>query len=641
MKKNLNKRYRNCSPKNNRSRFLPLAVFLLVGCLRFYTASAQPLLPEGLSISGANEFRFADGYDLSYSARKPWNYLTNTTDLTAGFRNLRLKIRFDVQEPSMGYNPAEPVYREQLSRRTLGFTLQPFTLEAGHVTTQFGRGLTLSCREDREIEQYSIIDGVYGKVQFPLLTLQGIAGRPYEQRNAALGITALRDWNEVEIVTQNLADLRFRDVIAGTYAELFIPVEQLPWSQLTDGSVGAGIVRYSSDVGPVSIAYHDTIQQKDPFWYQNRRELYLPSAALNLSFGNFGLSTENAMMTGTNHGYANDSIRGGFDSVYTIPRGYATYASVSALLSGFTFLAEYKNYHYDETRLSTKGVASYLIPPFVRYVHDWHLLNKHLPSNLMGNTIGYNFTTNWAPIEATLLTANFNIGGRHDSLSRLRMAPDSYYWEAYVEWAQQATPIIDFRIGGDYGKIDPEFPKVTYRTLAGAIDIGPVHDRHSFGITFEGQLNDKPFLAEPSRQALKELIVRTIPADTLVPLLQQSSGDTLDYDYLVPDRYRSKHMEYALNLLTTLSYGLSPWFVVSVTLEHEVTLETQDYIHVVSDIQSEVKNYASVGISAKPFPNHEITLEYGSMSGGKRCTLGTCVDLPPFKGFKLTLISRL
>jgi hypothetical protein len=76
-----------------------------------------------------------------------------------------------------------------------------------------------------------------------------------------------------------------------------------------------------------------------------------------------------------------------------------------------------------------------------------------------------------------------------------------------------------------------------------------------------------------------------------------------------------------------------------VTFEHEVKLETQDYIHVVSDISAEINNYASVGINLKPFPNHILKLEYGSMSGGKKCTLGTCVDLPPFKGFRAMLTS--
>jgi hypothetical protein len=41
----------------------------------------------------------------------------------------------------------------------------------------------------------------------------------------------------------------------------------------------------------------------------------------------------------------------------------------------------------------------------------------------------------------------------------------------------------------------------------------------------------------------------------------------------------------------------------------------------------------------KPVAGTTVTGEYGSMSGGKKCTLGTCVDLPPFKGFKLTIES--
>ncbi|MBN1761107.1 MAG: hypothetical protein JW863_22455 [Chitinispirillaceae bacterium] len=637
----------NSSPPIN-STNLPAFLFsMLIACVLSVVSEGQPLPPGDLSVSGANEFRFADGYDISYDFQRPWRYLTNATDLTAGFRSLYLKLRFDVQEPSMGFNPPEPVYREYLSHRTLGFTLQPFTIEAGHVATQFGRGLTLSCKEDREIEQYSLIDGVYGRLQFPLFTLQGIAGRPYEQRNAPLSLSALRNWNEEEIMVQQLADMRLRDLIAGTYAEFFFPVEKLPLRFLTSGSIAAGIVRYSSEVGPVQLAYRDTVNYEDPFWHQERQEMYFPSGALNLTFGNYSFSIENAMMTGRVHGYANsmDTSRGAFDSVYTVPRGYASYVSANALFAGITFLAEYKNYYYDETTYLTEETASYLIPPSVRYGHTWHLLNKHLLPNLMGNSIGYNFTASYSPADATLLTANFNCGGRHDADSRVRIKSGSAYWDAYGEWSQEIGELIDFRIGVDYGKIDPEFSKVTYRTLAADIDFGPLRNRHSFGLTFEGQLNDKPFFAEQSIDALKDLIVRLVPADSLSPFINPSTGDTLHkdtllYDYLVAESDRSKYTQYALNLLTTLSYGFSPWFIVSVTLEHEVALETQDYIHVVSDISSKIRNYASIGISAKPFPNHEVTLEYGSMSGGKKCTLGTCVDLPPFKGFKVTLVSR-
>jgi hypothetical protein len=219
----------------------------------------------------------------------------------------------------------------------------------------------------------------------------------------------------------------------------------------------------------------------------------------------------------------------------------------------------------------------------------------------MGNTIGYNFTTNWSLTDAAMLTANFNYGGLHQADSRVKIQTESAYWEVYGEWAQEVSNRFDFRIGLDYGKIDPEFEKVTFRTLAAEIKIGPFKQKHSFGIILEGQLNDKPF---------------SIDMDT------------------------STHTQYGFNLLTTLSYGFSPWLTIAGTLEREVELDRQDKFYMVSEISSKLRHYASIGLNVKPFPNHEITLEYGSMSGGKKCTLGTCVDLPPFKGFKCTLISR-
>lgn len=634
-KQNWKKRSSACSPRKQLTDTSPLLIVFAAASLFCLHTEGQSLLQDA-SLSGLNEFRFAKGFDITDNDQKPWNYLTNTTDVRAGLRSMYLKIRFDVQEPSMGFNPLEPVYREYFSRRTLGFELTPLLIEVGHVSTQFGRGLTFSCKEDREIERYSILDGVFGQMQNQWVTLQGVAGRPYSQRNDPVAILASHGFEEPEtILLQNQADLHNRDIIAGGYMDVFLPLENLPFSFPASGSVGGGIVKYNANVDRLSFDIID----EDLFYYQERSSYYLPSEALNLTLGNYSLSVENALMTGRIHSYASDSLRGAFDSLHTPPNGHATYISVQGLVHNVALLAEYKNYDYEKTwyledHATIENISAFLIPPNVRYQHTWQLLNKHLLSNLMGNSIGYNFTAGWSPFENAQLTAVFSYGGLHETDSRCKINPDYYYWEAYGEWAQEAGDLLDLKFGFDYGKLDPEYPKVTYRTLACKVDAGPFRQRHSFGVTLEGQLNSKPFLAEENEQALKDLIVRVLPEESL-----RDVDDTLDLDLLVDDSERSEYKQYAFNMLGILSYSLSPWLTIAVTLEHEVKLEKQDYIHIVSDISAEVHNYASFGINLKPFSNHILKLEYGSMSGGKKCTLGTCVDMPSFKGFRAMLTS--
>ena len=592
---------------------------------------SQSRAPD-ISVSGINELRLAHGYDISErTLDRPWNYLINTMDVTAQASAFYTKLRFDVQEPSMGFNPPEPVFREYLSRRTFGFETAPLLLEAGNISTQFGRGLTLSLKEDREIERYVLLDGVYGRLLYPWVTVQGVAGRPYQWRNRLLALKATEESGNGDTVALiDAADLRMRNNVEGVYVELFDPAEKPQFSFLSSCQVSGGLVRYSSGVGPLR---KEIIE--GPFWYQNREIWYLPSASVSLSSGEYAFSIDQAWMTGSIHNYYSmDSMRGAFDSAFTTPTAPSTYVSARTTLLGVSLLAEYKNYAYFETiDFSEEEVGAFLIPPSVRYTHSWHLLNRHMLSNLMGDAVGYKFMLNWSPVESSLLTADFSYGGRHEPDTRFSIMPKSTYWEAYGEWSQEVGDRISAKVGFDYGKLDPDDqPKVTFRTLACQVNAGPFKERHSLGLTVESQLNDKPFLAEPDIQALKDLIVRTVHPDSL-------QLDTLRFDYLVPDAARTPYTQRAINLLLTLTYGFSPLLVVSVTLEHEVVLDPLDDIHVQTEISALTNNYASIGLVLKPFPNNTVSMEYGSMSGGKKCTLGTCVDLPPYKGLRLLFTS--
>jgi hypothetical protein len=622
------------------------AVAFLAGLFFSLQAQDMPFVQQ-LTVSGLNELRFADGYDISRDVPRPWKYLTNSTDVRVGLRGLYLKTRFDVEEPSLGYNPTEPVYREYFSRRTLGFEMDPFFIEAGHVTTQFGRGLTLSLKEDRETEQYSLLDGVFGQLRYSWLTLQAVAGRPVDTLSrpaALLGVSGGRDPDTVLALVG--ADMRMRDLVVGAYTEAFFPVEKAIFSFLSSGSVGGGLVRYDAEVGPLT---HDMVKPERTFWYQNRKSFYLPSIALNMARGGFGLSIDNAWMTGKIHEHyiSTDSVLSTFDSAYTTPVGSSTYISANALFLGVSLLAEYKNYFYDRVKYKnnlvdgrtvtfSKEVSALLVPPNSRYQYSWHLLNKHLLSNLMDDALGYNFLITASPRKSTVVTANFSFGGDHDSVKSLRIKPKSDYWDAYAEWVEDAGERFNIKVGFDYGKLDPAYQNVTFRTLACDIEAGPFGKGHAFGLVLESQLNDKLFLAEKDSAALRNLIIRKVPSDSLV------NPDTFGLDYLVPDDERTHYRQYAFNLLATLSYYFSPWLSLSLTLEREQVLESPENIHVVTDIEStKVNNYASIGVNLKPSPKHTILLEYGSMSGGRKCTLGTCVDLPMFKGFKLTITSML
>ena len=103
-------------------QFLPVVTMLSILLpLQPLALSLQPLGENNtLMISGRNEFKFADGYKTFHDVPKPWNYLVNSTDFSITAWKLSFKSRFDIEEPSIGFNPPEPVHREYFSRRSLG-----------------------------------------------------------------------------------------------------------------------------------------------------------------------------------------------------------------------------------------------------------------------------------------------------------------------------------------------------------------------------------------------------------------------------------------------------------------------------------------------------------------------------------------
>ena len=637
MKSTLKRKYVRYSIKSDCRRavlFLPTAVILsILPPLPLQALSLQSFGENNpLIISGGNEFKFAYGYNNTYEVPKPWKYLINSTDFSITAWKLYFKCRFDIEEPSMGFNPAEQVHREYFSRRTLGLQLDKLTIEAGHVGTQFGRGLTLSCKEDREIEQYSLIDGVYSTFRTDRMTLQGIAGRPYQLLNAPQSLLTFSSGNfggaPDTLLVQAPPDLEQRDMIAGLHAEFFLPVDRFAIPVITSGSLGGGVVRYAHDVGSLDYSFHDTTL----FWYQPRRNFWLPSAALNISTGDFGLSVENSWFAGSIF-YLDTS--GAFETREDLPHSRSTYICADGAVGNFSLLGEYKSYHYDRSGTDLAGIDGYIIPPAVRYQHSWYLLNKHLRSNLMGNELAYNLLLNWSPNDKALLTVNATFGGRHKPEYPRTLLPEDPHWEFYTEWQQEINQHISVKTGLDYGKIDPDPPNdvVTFRTLAGMMEAGPYHNRHSFKVTLESQLNSKQILAENNIDELRRLIIDIENPDT-------TSENWVELNTsLIPASYRNTHTQYVFNFLAILEYSFRHWLAVSVTFEHESLPDERDNVTIIPVITSKKRNFASLGIRVRPIEGTTITGEYGSMSGGKKCTLGTCVDLPPFKGFKLTIES--
>ncbi|MEW6042578.1 MAG: DUF6029 family protein, partial [Elusimicrobiota bacterium] len=300
---------------------LPLIVFLIVSACLGQAPDVQSYTPK-ISVSGSNLLQFARGYNIDKpSTKEPWNYLTNYLDFDIMVQNFFLQGRFQIDEPSLGYNPYPPVYREYFSRRSVGFKTSLLNIEAGHFNTLFGRGLTLNLQEDITIERAKILDGLLMQVPLPWIELKGIVGRGIEEKiSQGFIISDYYVMNDTMWITdltqsQSFDNLHYRDNIIGFHLESF-PFSYIPLLSFMSGSsIGCGIIQYRTNVSEIEIGRKieainvidsttwqtDTTFGQEYMYYQNRGNVYLPSALMNISVGSYDMYIEHARMLYKRH----------------------------------------------------------------------------------------------------------------------------------------------------------------------------------------------------------------------------------------------------------------------------------------------------------------------------------------------------
>ena len=540
-----------------------------------------------VTVNGSNQVSGSYG-TIMYDPYKPvegtGDYLTDYLDFDVGINNFFVRGTFLVNSPSVGYNPVPEIFNEFFHRRTVGFRSKYLTVEGGHFKTAFGKGLTLNLRENRKTEKNYVLDGAYLMSDLPWVTLQGLAGRSPEKKFKKIDLINIS--NEFDSVFAMLEDVNYRDNIIGAYMESFYPFSHVPaLSFMSASSWGGGMVYYGNDVKvPGSIKVIDTTGTiTKVVTYQNRNAVYLPSWFINLSFANFDLCYENALMFYRKYEFIDTLVSEEITDIYY---SYSGYLSLGVSFWDFYFSGEYKNYFY--AREWSPGFAvvnQWVEAPDARQKHGWHLLSKHTLNRTMDDDLGYNATLNWSRDRTTLLT-NFSIGANHiindDSTrySYFGLDEETRYWESYTQWEQNFTDWLYTKLGISIGIIDPLDPNLLERTAGAKVIFGPFANRHSIEVSFEAQYNTKDF---------------EHPVDTI--------HDTIAQD--------------VFNFFLKPSYSFSPYLTVFLAGEIEPELY-RNYYAAETGEEPDVNHYFSGGITFS-IENHTLSLEGGSMSGRMEC----------------------
>lgn len=568
-----------------------------------------------VTVSGSNQVSGSYG-TIMYDPHKPvegtGDYLTDYLDFDVGIKNFFVRGTFLVNSPSVGYNPFPEIFNEFFHRRTVGFRSKYLNIEGGHFKTAFGKGLTLNLRENRKTEKNYVLDGAYLTSDLPWLTIQGLAGRSPEKKFKKIDLINIS--NEFDSIFAMLEDVNYRDNIMGTYIESFYPFSHIPaLSFMSASSWGGGMVYYGNDVKvPGSIKVVDSTGTiTKVVTYQNRNAVYLPSWFLNLSFENFDISYENALMFYRKYEFIDTLVSEEITQKYY---SYSGYLSLGISFWDFYFSGEYKNYFYARKKgfgpyaFNSPGFAvvnQWVEAPDARQKHGWHLLTKHTLNRTMDDDLGYNATLNWSRDRTTLLT-NFSIGANHivnDDSTRysfFRLDDNTRYWESYTEWEQNFTDWIYTKLGISIGIIDPLDPNFLNRTIGAKALFGPFAGKHSFELSVEAQYNTKDYEYETD-----------------------STKDVISQD--------------VYNLFVKPSYSLSPYLTVFFAGEREPELYF-NYTEAKQEKELDINYYFSGGITFS-IENHTLSFEAGSMSGRMECNPPPCVYIQSFKGIKVTLNS--
>jgi len=545
---------------------------------------------------------------------KPWNYLTDYLNFEANIRHFFIRGCFQVDNPSLGFYPPKQIFQEFFSRRSVGFNGEYVTIEGGHSTTVFGRGLILSLQEDKKTEKPNVLDGIFLTANLPWMTIQALAGRGLRNKLTPYEINAISLISGNVVISQNLEDLNFRDNIIGLFIESYPFQSSKALSFLSATSLGGGIAYYGRNVSDVQagqkIVSIDTSGSEPDttfgiLYYQNKADIFLPSLFANFSFDHVEFSFEGSQMFHKRHQY-NDTLYKN-DTLDEL-RSYAYYSSIGLNFFDIYFLLEYKNYFY----LLNKNPGYYTVKDYVepsdcRYKHSWKLLTKHVQAKVIDDVVGYNTSLTWSHFDPATVTLAFNIGGKHSikdssdtdtSWSAFGFSDEKRYWELHSEWEQRIKEWLTSKLFFNIGDRDPDKPHYLERSFGTLINLGPFHEKHSLDIQAEAQINTREFNADTDSSAFTTVN----------------------------------------NIYIKLTYNLSPWLTLYGILEKE-THFVDNFIQKTGIVESKENFYKSLGIGFNPHPRHSLFIEFGSFSGGKICSPPPCTYVPAFRGVKFQAVS--
>ncbi|MBS1902551.1 MAG: hypothetical protein JSS75_02485 [Bacteroidetes bacterium] len=553
-----------------RSYLLALSALLLCSG----AAIAQDL-GGGVSAVGSNFLRIGSGdQDNNVGGSTSKRYFEEIANARIFFSNLSIGLRYEMDDPSeVGQS------FQGLRRRWIAYKKDGLDVEAGHITSLWGRGLSINNFESRPLNYDAWLDGFNGKYEYRW-TQQESELRPSLGVKAMAGNVLFHDIDTTkpdQSVSARAVNTEFglfsKKVVVGlSFVQAFTSIQQTVFTRTayTNSEVNQPELYVSFLQGPVS--------------------------------GFFGFAEERSHLT---------EILG--KDVAVDHRGKAMYGSLSYAGDDFGITAEYKNYSYfvhsqNDPYADYFGKLPITSPPEVYKDFSYQSITRTTHAVNFNDELGYQIEADITAIPSYTITLNASASSRHNSYSS-KLDSNG---EPLIAGSTDILPKFDdngfFPFWEYFAEVEHDFGDLSYVKMW--------FHRRSDVLAASGQTADRK---RSSSVGLK-MQYETTPSQSIL--------FALEHQWMF-DSQRDENDHQLTNELAFIQYSFNPIITFGFTFDFSTWYEAGRHI------------WPEAVVSYRIGGAHTLLLTYGAERGGLNCSGGVCRYVPAFNGLRVSLTSQL
>ncbi len=607
-------------------------------------AGQGPTLSAGITAQLGSGFQ--QGFELTDTLARPYEYREHFLDLTAGYGPLTVWANLEFSSP-----PQIGPHFNGIRKLRLWWEGQRFSLSAGDLHGQFGRGLALNMWESQAIDWDSSLRGIWlnagpiGPFSAALVTGSATGGR--------------------HLLPGPAVDPRRRDFSdKATVTALEVAARDLP------GGLSLG-------------GYLVDVQAVNP-WFTRRRNVLsgeyevLDATDVNTSTRTPGLFAEwvGPLFDAFAEVNLRDHTIAGEDSLYSTylsrwvhhdrqSRGWGAYGSLSVYPGRWGLTLEYKNYLYDASDPDVRSHLPFRLnrrtpvqnPPSAFREHAATLLARQPHIMDFEDEVGVQLELNVALSDDLFLIANYAQSSRHSGFRRVVRAGIPAWEQSDIPsklWSTDSERFYPFR---------EIYAEVNYHYAPLRLDVKGMASLASEVLSFAETVIEGAGPAFLDKEILnwerRQLVSLPLQVSLSIPGLagwgltldwehqREAAGfrsrihfrdaatgriDSVTFDGLTTQAYSYRYAAVTVGKPSRLSFGIVWDYASQQKAGGVANVDPADDSWLEAAIRSlgvDLRNkWFGLQFTGYLTPSASLSVFYGSLQGGLKCDTGVCVFVP-------------